>query len=98
VNAYPQPGREAVRTAMIGQLPLNGDRALECGRRIRERDEKSVACMIHFLTAMLSETLSERAVEPGDELRPGLITNRFDQFCRVNDVAEKERSLRHGRR
>src|SRR6476646_3233521 len=93
VHPDTHPGRETMFAALGRQPALNGNRTLQRRRRVRERDEESIAGMIHLLASVALETLPQCTVEPCEQLRPGLIADRLDQLGRSDHVAEKQSPL-----
>ena len=93
MDADADAGREAVRLPVLGQPPLNGDRARERGAGAVERSEEAVAGVLDHLASVRLEQLAQRAVVPAEQARPGVVAERARERGRVDDVGEEERPV-----
>src|SRR6476660_525093 len=93
VYADPDLGCEPVRPAVLGQTPLDRDRAREGLVGRIEPDEEPVARADDLLALVLGEQRPERLVVPSQHALPRLVPQRLDQVRRSLDVGEHERLL-----
>ncbi len=72
-------GREAVRLAMVRELALDRDRALDRGIGRCERHNEAVTLMADLLSAVLGDARAERVVVPADQVAPRVIADDPDE-------------------
>ena len=91
-------GRETMVLAVLRKGALDGDCAIYRRAGPLKDREESVTATLHVTCAMRGEKRAQRAVVPADEFGPRIITDGFNQVCRLDDVREEIGSVTRGAR
>ncbi len=92
MQSDPDPGREPVVAAVIGERPLDRSRAGERRASIRERHEETVTGVVDLLALVAREAAAQGVVVPVEEVVPRFVPDRLDQRGGSHDVGEHERA------
>src|SRR6266508_680439 len=92
VHADAHARRETVRLAVLRQVLLDRDGAVDRGGGGVERNDEPVALMPDLLAAVRRDDAAERVVVPAHQALPGVVTDGRGELGGADDVAEEERA------